>query len=234
MGVAPQDPRVLAMSAGRGRTALIVGLVAVVVLGVAATLVILNSPERLPAFYPIDPAHPIPDPVIDGKSPSRPPRSTRLPAREPVPADPDRTAGRDPALPMLPPGAPRLEDHLNPVAAPTRDPATVQARPASPASSPAHSPDGSPEPAVRPGSDPDVAAALADPGDPNRWTTLADRFRVQRLHDLEAAALRRALRAARDPGLAEALKQRVRQAEDDARSAGTRSGPIEFPAPSVP
>ena len=114
---------------------------------------------------------------------------------------------------------PRLEDHLNPVAAPRSGAGDAQGRSLAP---------------PRPTDDPDLAAALADPTNPNRWVTLADRFRADRRHDLEAAALRRAMRAARDPNLAETLRNRVRQAEENAMNAPRRSSSIEFPATTNP
>ncbi len=206
------------MTPKRSRIALIVGLAAMAALVVA--LGVLRGDDAPP--YPAIPAlEDLDPPPVATSEPLRTPRVARLPNTAPrtLPAgesvDPPATPG------------PRLEDHLNPVAAPHAERSTPQT-PAQDTST------NTPAVTIRPGDDPDLAAALADPTNPNRWVTLADRFRVQRHHDLEAAALRRAIRATREPHIADMLLKRVRQAEDDAGNTPGRPSSIEFPGPSNP
>lgn len=210
----------------RRRIALGIGLTALAVL---ATLLFLLRQGDPPPFPAVPDLSDLDDGPRAAPEPPLTPRAARLPAS---PAPEPRPA---PASVPLPPGTPRLQDHLPaPVAAPRSVPGAI-----GPRAGRAHPPDGAPDGpaqamAARPGSDPELAAALADPGNPNRWTALADRFRVHGLHDLEAAALRRALRVPHDPSMTELLRNRVRQADADARAGASRSTPIEFPPPANP
>jgi hypothetical protein len=214
------------MTPRRRRIALGIGLSGLALLAMILFLLRQGDPPPFPAVPDLsdleDGQHAAPEPP-------RTPRAARLPA--PWPPEPPAAT----AHVALPPGTPRLQDHLpNPVAAPRSAPGAI-----GPRAGRAHPPDGAPaDPsqamAARPGSDPELAAALAEPGNPNRWTALADRFRVHGLHDLEAAALRRALRVPHDPSMTELLRNRVRQADADARTGASRSTPIEFPPPANP
>lgn len=207
------------MTPRRSRIALLIGLAAMAIL--ALLLGILRQGDA--PTYPAIPALEDLDPPAASPAPPRTPRAARLP----VPPTPTPASEAPIAAPGAPAtSSPRLEDHLNPVAAPHSGPAAQRPGLQYPA-------DDSPTPA-RPSDDPDLAAALADPANPNRWVNLADRFRVERRYDLEAAALRRAMRVAREPSLAETLRNRVRQAETDAMNAPKRSSTVEFPAPTNP